>query len=354
MFFRIKRKAVCILCLAALCLPLVCASCSSVEVSPACVGYAAGKEGELSFAHRENKELILPPLFVQAFALYAANADGNACKSVIYGGDVRYVKGLADSLSETPDGLVALMNETAQKNGLSCSFGSVCGQKDRETELRSLFGETTPDFKESRGTLSDMKKAAELFTENNALSLALSGSAAELADGSQKSRTDAPLVSENSQFRLKEALWYLAGNAVMDGRRIYAAVCAVEDGGARAYAAVLEDSGEDVPVNYAACDAGNLCGRTLGQNYGLAYSPSRDPDRAGMTVGSSIFTGAFLVILIAAGVMLAVAVTIGVISTVRRNRAGRIKYAPKKENAQEDPASEDNPASEDDPTSEER
>ena len=61
------RILIVMFCLAALCMPLLCTSCaSSIDVSAACVGYAAGKKGELSFARKENEELILPASFTQS------------------------------------------------------------------------------------------------------------------------------------------------------------------------------------------------------------------------------------------------------------------------------------------------
>ena len=77
--------------LAAFCLSLLI-SCSSDDVSPACAAYAAGKTGELSVAHRETEELILPSEFVRAFSLWAGGADEEICKQVIFDNDQRYVK----------------------------------------------------------------------------------------------------------------------------------------------------------------------------------------------------------------------------------------------------------------------
>ena len=310
--------------LAAFCLSLLI-SCSSDDVSPACAAYAAGKAGELQVAHREAEELILPSEFVRAFSLWAGGADEEICKNVIFDNNPRYVKDYLERLGKTPEELLALMNEKAKSFG-DLTFGSLAGLRDAEEELYRLYEREAPDFTESRGTLEAVKNAAEVFSQDEALIAVLSKGGVTLADGTNKTRS-APLVSRNSQYHLAEARWYLSGNAVKDGKQVFVAVGEVRDGGT-AYAAVCIDSGDDSPVNYASVDVANLCGQVLGQNYGLKYMPSKSEDVADQPLGYQVLWYAIVIILIAAGVMLAVAVTIGVVRTIRRNREGRKKYAP--------------------------
>ena len=310
-------------------------SCAGVDVSPACVGYASGKAGETAYAHRENDPYILPSEIVKAFAVFAANPEKETAARVLYDDDPVWLKGMLHNAGVSREELISAMNEKAQREGLDLSFGSLTGMKDREEDLCRLLGETDPGFIESRGTLAALKKTAELFYGDETLSALLCLSSYAFQDGSVKSRS-APLISDKSQFGLKQAVLYIGGTAVYNGQTAYAAIAAVKEE-ETSFSAVGENSGNDSPVFYAATDAGNLCGLALGVNYDLAYSASKDPDKAGMTVGASIFGGFVIVFAIVCGVMLLVAAILGIVTVSRRNRAGRRKYAPKDE---ESPPSE--------------
>ena len=321
-------RTIAFLCDFALLLSLVSA-CGDNTLSVACVGCAAGTREETIYQKNQNDALILPAEFVTAYALHTLGAGAEECRRVLYGEDVRYYKQLLSDAALTPAALLEKLNAQAKTEGLALTFGSLCGLRDRETELYQSFGLTPPEFAESTGTRAELKKAAEIITSDEALTEALSTSVVTFADGSKKTRK-APLVSENSQFRLASALWYLGGTAIKDGRTVYVALAALKEDAGIAYGAVCEDCGENGrEAYYASCDLGNTVGLSLGVDYGLAYSSSKDPEGAGMVAGASIFGGAVLIIFIVVIALLVIAVGFGIFGVVKRNREGRRRYAGK-------------------------
>ena len=314
--------------LTALLLPALLCACSELPLSPASVGCDAGKAGEDSYLYHEDEPMILPSEIVTAYALHTVGADAETCKRVLFGGDLRYCKQMLTDRSMRASALTAEMNARAATEAPGLTFGSVTGTRDGEKQLYALLGEEAPAFEESVGTLSALKKAAEAITADAALSEALSSSVIRFADGSTGTRS-APPLSKNGQYALPGVLWYLGGSGIREGRTVYTAFGAMRLDGQTAFAAVCADSGNADALYYAACDFGNLCGLALGQSYALAYSPSKDPDGAGMVAGSSIFGGAVLILVIAAAGALLLASAAGIAGVIKRNREGRKKYAPR-------------------------
>lgn len=305
-------------------------SCSGAGVSSACAGYAAGQEDGGELLWRENEEILLPALFVRAYAAHCASASEERAKRVIYDGrDPLYIKLMLDECGLSPGELVARMNERASKEAPGLVFGSVSGRSDTENDLYALLGSEAPPFEGSVGTLAAVKKAAAAFAADPVCALLLGTKYTTFADGSEGSRV-APLLDPEDQFGLENAVLYLADYTSKNGEVAYLALGAVREGEKTAFAAVLEMSGDDSPVWYASCDVGNLAGQTLGKDYRLLYSDSDDREGAGMVLGASIFSGTVLVLLAAVALLLVAAAVGGIIMTARRNIAGRKKYsAPK-------------------------
>ena len=136
------------------------------------------------------------------------------------------------------------------------------GLRDSEEELFEYMGKGCA-FTESTGTLEDLKKAAELFLENGILCRLLS--AYEWEIGSKFVSRSAPLLQPKSKWYLENCRLYLSGQAIrVWTKNAFIALAAVEEEGEFSFAVVAEQSGKDDPTNFAAVDAGNLCGRCSG------------------------------------------------------------------------------------------
>ncbi|MBQ9467803.1 MAG: hypothetical protein IJU52_02200 [Clostridia bacterium] len=317
--------------LAALFLITACVSCGKAEYrGAACEGCAAGKRGEQSEAWYDKEEILLPSVFVRAYAVLCAQPSKEICLRMIYdGSEALWAKMLLDECAMTPEELISKMNDRARLEAPGLPFGSVTGRTDTEEKLCGLLDRPAA-FRESTGDLSSLKKAAEAFFDDENLLFALSVSSVKTADGGEKSRM-APLVNKNDQYYLENAQMELGDYTSKNGLPAYVAVGAVKEGGEVAFAAVCEVLREGSPVWFASCDIANACGAVLGRAYNMVYSPPDDLQGAGMTLGASFFSGAVLIILGAIAVVLVAAVIGGIALRMKRNAEGRKKYAPPKE-----------------------
>ena len=184
-------------------------------------------------------------------------------------------------------------------------------------------------FTESTGTLEDLKKAAELFLENGILCRLLS--AYEWEIGSKFVSRSAPLLQPKSKWYLENCRLYLSGQAIRGTKNAFIALAAVEEEGRISFAVVAEQSGEDDPTNFAAVDAGNLCGGVFGIDYGFSFSSTELSGGGGITVGATIFKITILVLVVVLAGLLVLLIIVGTMERFKRNRAARIKYAPPKE-----------------------
>ena len=325
------RKVTVVLLLLALCLSL--ASCGSNDgLSIACVGYVKGEADSVQNEKNGEERYILPAEFVRSFAVYTASEKGalslETGAQVLYSYDKIYMKTLVESASGEPQAFLSKMNEVATLAGTSLRFGSMTGLRDSEEELFEYMGKGCA-FTESTGTLEDLKKAAELFLENGILCRVLS--AYEWEIGSKSVSRSAPLLQPKSKWYLENCRLYLSGQAIRGTKNAFIALAAVEEGGRISFAVVAEQSGEDDPTNFAAVDAGNLCGSVFGIDYGFSFSSTERSGGGGITVGSTIFKITILVLVVVLAGLLVLLIIVGTMERFKRNRAARIKYAPPKE-----------------------
>ena len=83
-----------------------------------------------------------------------------------------------------------------------------------------------------------------------------------------------------------------------------------------------------------AADAGNLCGKVLGKNYGLNRSPEdKDVSEGEGTVflGTNLFYVIVFLIIAVVVVLGALVIVLGIVNTMKRNIEGRRKYAAPKD-----------------------
>ncbi len=325
------RKVTVVLLLLAFCFFLV--SCGSDDgVSIACVGYVKGEAGTVQNEKNGEERYILPAEFVRSFAVYTAFEKGETSletgAQVLYSYDKVYMKTLVDSVSGEPQAFLEEMNEVAAVAGTSLHFGSMTGLRNSEEEFFEYL-EKGCAFAESTGTLEDLKKAAELFLKNEILSRLLS--VYEWKIGSKFVSRSAPLLQPKSKWYLENCRLYLSGQAIRGTKSIFIALAAVEEEGRVSFAVVAEQSGEDDPTNFAAVDAGNLCGSVFGIDYGFSFSSTELPGGGGITVGATIFKVTILVLAVILAGLIVLLVIVTTIERFKRNRAARIKYAsPKK------------------------
>lgn len=325
------RKVTVVLLLLALCLSL--ASCGSNDgLSIACVGYVKGEAGSVQNEKNGEERYILPAEFVRSFAVYTASEKGalslETGAQVLYSYDKIYMKTLVESASGEPQAFLSKMNEVATLAGTSLRFGSMTGLRNSEEELFEYMGKGCA-FTESTGTLEDLKKAAELFLENGILCRLLS--AYEWEIGSKFVSRSAPLLQPKSKWYLENCRLYLSGQAIRGTKNAFIALAAVEEEGRVSFAVVAEQSGEDDPTNFAAVDAGNLCGSVFGIDYGFSFSSTELSGGGGITVGATIFKITILVLVVVLAGLLVLLIIVGTMERFKRNRAARIKYAPPKE-----------------------
>lgn len=308
----------------------LCASCGRIRGS-ALASYAVGRTGEAQTGalSEEDETVTLPPVFVRAWALLCARPSYEVCLRLLYDHDAVYMKALLEECARTPEELLSAMNDRAAASGEALSFGSLTGSASGEEALSRLLGRDELPFAESVGSVKALKKAAEAWASDGTLCDLLQKSAVTAADGKIYVRA-APMVNVRDQYYLPAAVFYLGGFTDHNGQNAYVAVAAIRENGETAYGAVCEVDGES-PVYYASTDLCNLIGETLGKDYKLVYSPPADQTGTGMVMGATFFSGAVLAIFIAVGVTLVLAVIGGIILKIKRNREGRKKYAPPKE-----------------------
>ncbi len=311
-------------------------------VTPACIAYSAGIEGEqAALGWNEEEQQLLPAEIVRATALLAALEKGYENEAiaarVVYDYGAVYMKEIVSFFGD-PGDLLAEMNAVAKKLSLEhTTFGNVTGTVPTEKALYEAMALVQGEFASNYSTVSDLTVLGKALYENETLRALYSTQTYRFGDsGGGKSR-NAPLLRKGADQYLENALFYLFGT-VTDGNRKMTgvAIAAVEEDGKIAFSAVAEHSGLEDPTLFAAADGGNLCGQVLGKDYGLNYNPKASSnqntgDKGTVRIGTNLF---YVIVFLFIAVLTALAVvgiTFSVINTVKRNREGRRKYCTPKE-----------------------
>ncbi|MBQ8911690.1 MAG: hypothetical protein IJY89_03895 [Clostridia bacterium] len=312
----------------------------SAGVTVACIGYSAAELGGSETLSFENKEQrLLPGELVRSAALLAAVnagfADEQSLARVIFDYDAVYMKAIVMHMGG-PTHLLEAMNDLAHSLHMNGTvFGSITGTVKAEGSLYAALELETPAFAESKSTTSDLLLLARALYENEILS-ALYAVRAYAFPGEPAPKTrNAPLLRPGHDCHLENARFYVGGTVVDAGGKVTGlAIAAVAEEGKIALSAVADHSGLEDPIPYMAADAGNLCGKVLGKNYGLNRSPEdKDVSEGEGTVflGTNLFYVIVFLIIAVVVVLGALVIVLGIVNTMKRNIEGRRKYAAPKD-----------------------
>ena len=308
-------------------------SCTSgAGVSSACVGYAAGEGEEALFWHAEDR--FCPPIeFVRAYILLCALEEDETIfeedlpMRIVYAYDDVYLRALLERVRTDPDKWLAAINDYARSLGMTDTvFTSLTGTAEGDNALRAAFSLPEKEHVPNVTTLKDLLCLGRALYERPAVRALYAGYTATFAGSSQEKTRNVPLLRPSSDLYLPDARMALGGWCKTDGSVRYVALAAVEADGKKALSAVAARTNGDDALLYASCDAGNLCGKCLGKDYGLEYLPAAVPGGAGVTVGWGIFHRVILIILALAILLAVVLIVVGAIVRFKRNREGRKKY----------------------------
>jgi hypothetical protein len=320
----------------------LCCGClgERVGVSVACTGYVAGPaEGNAQISFEEKTPRLLPGEMVRAALLLTAVKEGftdeNALARVVYDYDAVYMKAVVLKF-ESPAALLSKMNALAEELGMKDTvFGSLSGTVKSEADLYAALELVAPDFSESKSTLADLLLLAKALYGEPILASLYGKRVHEFPGESAPKTRSAQLLRPGNDQYLEAAVFYISGTvADAAGKVTGIALAGVTEEGQLAFSAVADHSGLEDPIPYMASDAGNLCGKVLGKNYGLNKAPVvEDPSGGEGTV--FLGTNLFYVIVFLVGavvfVLFAIGLVFAVINTMKRNIDGRKKYAPPKE-----------------------
>lgn len=322
-----------------LALVVVCAcACSEdlSDVSPACLGYAAGETSEIYSRHAKDA-FYIPVEIVRAFFIYTAK-DGvdkqeDLFWRLIYDYDSLYARSVLEKFFQSPEDALEKMNRKAEALGLTGTvFHSITGSSDSEDALYTALKLEKLPFIGSRTCLRDCFLICRAFAEDPTMREILGTRSVKFPEISERKYRVAPLLDDASDFRVEETVLSIGGWTTNDsGKDQYVSLAAVEIEGRRSCAAVSAHTGDTGALSYASCDCGNLCGKVLGREYNLSYLPGGNTGGTGLVVGRSFFAAVLIILLCATAVVLILLIAVGVTVRFKRNREGRKKYTPPKD-----------------------